>query len=108
MTTISVETERMMPRSIRKERILWARRVSRATPIGDPARPQNALFPDASGRAGSPGLRRSVRGARPGASCVRFPCPFYAQESEKVSRREAKSRQSLVLLGKLYHYHWRP
>src|SRR5260370_15225943 len=34
MTTIRVETDRMMPRSIKKERILWARRVSSATPIG--------------------------------------------------------------------------
>src|SRR6267143_5367657 len=34
MTTISVETERMMPSSIRKERILCARSVSKATLIG--------------------------------------------------------------------------
>src|SRR5215469_2750856 len=34
MTTMRVDTERMIPRSIRKERILWARRVSIATLTG--------------------------------------------------------------------------
>src|SRR5260370_5678681 len=34
MTTMRVETDRMMPKSIRKERILWLRKVSSATPIG--------------------------------------------------------------------------
>ncbi len=34
MTTISVETDRIVPRSIRKERILCARRVSSATLTG--------------------------------------------------------------------------
>src|SRR6516165_9162035 len=34
MTTMSVETERMMPSRVRKERILCACSVSNATPIG--------------------------------------------------------------------------
>src|SRR5262244_1344539 len=34
ITTISVETERIIPRSIRKERSLWARIVSSATLTG--------------------------------------------------------------------------
>jgi hypothetical protein len=38
---------------------------------------------------------------------VRFLCAFYGQVSEKVSRRDAADlRQSAVLLGRLYHYHW--
>src|SRR5712664_1760446 len=58
-------------------------------------RKPTGLCPAASGRsascarARSPGPRRSVLGASPDVSCLRFPCPFYAQVIEKVSNYTA-------------------
>src|SRR5260370_1844674 len=46
-------------------------------------------------RAGSRGPHRLALEAKPGASCVRFPCPFYAQMIEKFPGAKASlgSRQ---------------
>src|SRR5260370_42124810 len=58
-------------------------------------------------RAGSRGPHRLALEAKPGASCVRFPCPFYAQMIEKfpdakpsLGSRQYRSGNFITISGR--------
>src|SRR5215472_8671980 len=80
ITTMRVETERMMPSSIRKERILCCRNVSSATPTGS--------------RSSTP------RFDTPLVMRAHAPCPFYAQAGPIVSRHVVNEKHELNGLRK--------
>ncbi len=110
MTTMRVETDRMMPRSIRKERILCTRRVSSATLIGSRSMTRRFMreFPLSLLRAdnGKGFPPRRLESALRGTDWKRYHYPWLSRRGAKIGVGNSAQGRRLGAFAGVCYTNW--